>query len=356
VRRPSAEQQVQFLIQIQRLLDEGSFVASYKFALLLALAQVAIEHGDDSGAPLRVTTRQLAEQFVRLYWRQALPYVPAGRLGASAVLKQNTGRQAAVLRELAATRARYDGSLAAFARDTRKWGALVSKVARTIEIMPLWRLQVVGREALCFLYERGPTAGEIELKPGIAFCFRRFQPLVQDLVQGAWVRFVRRIPENRQLVGEANELGEFLFGSDRASLAAFQPILREAQHGRCFYCHHPLRSRSEVDHFIPWSRYAMDFAHNFVLADTECNARKKDRLASFDHLERWCERNVEQGTELAERFDGKSLFHDLPASLKITHWAYAQAEDTGAQVWERKEDLVGLDPGWKRLPGLAHPR
>jgi hypothetical protein len=31
---PSADEQVQFLVRVQRLLDEGSFVATYKFARL----------------------------------------------------------------------------------------------------------------------------------------------------------------------------------------------------------------------------------------------------------------------------------------------------------------------------------
>jgi 5-methylcytosine-specific restriction endonuclease McrA len=269
------------------------------------------------------------------------------------LVKQNTSRQAAILRELQAAHIRYDGSLAALLRDVRSWEALLSKVARTVEVMPLWRLQVVGREELRFLYERGGSAREIVVQPGVAFCFRRFHPLLQDLVHGAWVRFVRTIPENRPLVGEANELEEFLFGSERASLVAFHPILRELQGGRCFYCHRPAGRQAAIDHFIPWSRYAMDLGHNFVLADADCNARKKDRLVSIDHLERWCGRNEQRGPELSQRFDEKGLLHDLSASLQITRWAYAQAEDAGAQVWAEKDELVALDPRWHLLPGLG---
>jgi hypothetical protein len=46
------------------LLDEGLFVASYKFALLLALADLSIEAGDDSGGALTIAaiTRQYAER------------------------------------------------------------------------------------------------------------------------------------------------------------------------------------------------------------------------------------------------------------------------------------------------------
>lgn len=349
---PGAEEQLQFLVRIQRLLEEGSFVATYKFALLLALAQISIEQGDESGASLRVSTRDLAEHFVRLYWRQAVPYVPLGRPSGGRVLKQNTGSQAALLRRLSVAHERFEGSLPALMRDRRAWASMLSAVARTIEVMPLWRLQLVGRQELRFLYERGESGHDIVLKDGVAFCLRRFHPLIQDLVQGAWVRFVRSIPENRALVGEATELSAFLFGSERASLAAFHPILRELQAGRCFYCHRPAARAAEVDHFIPWSRYAMDLGHNFVLADAECNARKKDRLPSEEHLESWCERNADHGTELARRFDEKGLLHDLGASLHVTRWAYAQAETAGAQVWRRVDELVALGPQWRRVLAL----
>ena len=47
--QPSSDEQIKFLVNLQRLLDEGLFVASYKFALLLALADLSIERGDEGG-------------------------------------------------------------------------------------------------------------------------------------------------------------------------------------------------------------------------------------------------------------------------------------------------------------------
>ena len=49
-RPPTPEQQLRFLRQFQRLLDEGSFVATYKFALLHAIVDLGVAKGDDSGA------------------------------------------------------------------------------------------------------------------------------------------------------------------------------------------------------------------------------------------------------------------------------------------------------------------
>ena len=62
---PTSDEQIRFMVNIQRLLDEGLFTASYKFALLLALAVLSIEQGDDSGEPLELTTDTIAEKFVQ---------------------------------------------------------------------------------------------------------------------------------------------------------------------------------------------------------------------------------------------------------------------------------------------------
>ena len=70
---PTSDEQIRFMVNIQRLLDEGLFTASYKFALLLALAVLSIERGDDSGDPLELTTDAIAEKFVQYYWRQVVP-------------------------------------------------------------------------------------------------------------------------------------------------------------------------------------------------------------------------------------------------------------------------------------------
>ena len=50
-----------------------------------------------------------------------------------------------------------------------------------------------------------------------AYCFRKFHALISDLVQGAWVRYVRQ--QNLTLIGETADLHEFLFGSERNSMA-----------------------------------------------------------------------------------------------------------------------------------------
>jgi hypothetical protein len=150
---------------------EGIFTATYKYALLMALADLSVEFGDDSGAALEINSEQIAEKFIDYYWRQTLPFL------GNATLQQNTGKPLIVIILLLQIRATYGDSIAAAKRDPTDWSKLVRRVADNIRSMPLRFLQNVGqRECLPFLYDPPPgKAGRtIQLYPDIAFCFRRF--------------------------------------------------------------------------------------------------------------------------------------------------------------------------------------
>ena len=346
LRPPTAEEQLAFLRKLRRLLDEGQFTATYKYALLHAIADLCVTKGDDSGASLPLSTRDIAEQFLQLYWRQAAPFPGTD---TDRPLKQNTGKQAAVVRVLREARAEYGG------RPPRveageEWRSVVAQLERTVRVMPLWKLQTVGGERLEFLYEDRADAGarEIVLLPGVAYCFRQFYTLVTDMVQGAWTQHIRRT--NDALLGAGSELRSFLFGTARRDLSKYREILRDVQQDECFYCRRRLRAdAAAVDHFVPWRRYPFDLGHNFVLAHGGCNGSKGDRLAAVEHLRRWRERNLGGLYDLGARFDDAGLVHDAGASLQITRWAYDQVARAEGQVWVKGNELVRLTGEWERV-------
>jgi len=343
---PSAVEQLAFLRNLRRLVDEGTFTATYKYALLHAIADLCVTKGDGSGEALTLSTRELADQFVRLYWRQAVPFPAAG---IDRPLKQNTGRQAAVVNAVREARRELDPRLARV-EGSDAWPSLLEDVERTVHRMPLWKLQTVGSRKLDFLYEdrEDENPREITLRPGVAYCFREFYSLITDMVQGAWTAHVRRT--NDALLGPASELREFLFGTDRKDLSAYRYILEDLQEGRCFYCEGRLSvDASAVDHFVPWRLYPFDLGHNFVLAHRTCNDHKGDRLAALPHLRRWKARNEAEAYELQRRLDEAGLVHDRRASVRITRWAYEQVARAGGQVWVRKDELVPLGEEWERV-------
>src|SRR5262245_51872924 len=140
---PTPEEQVQFLRNVQRLLAEGLFVASYKFALVHALADLAVLKGDDSGAPLEIDTRDIAAKFVELYWRQCRPF-QVGGTASGLILQQNTGKQAAIIRQIVQSQQECGGSLFRFKQvASAPWSALVSEVDQVVCKMPLGKLPAV---------------------------------------------------------------------------------------------------------------------------------------------------------------------------------------------------------------------
>jgi hypothetical protein len=71
---PAPTDQIGFLLNVQRLLEDGQFTATYQYALIAALADLSVESGDDSGGRLPLSTFAIPEKFVEYYWRHAAPY------------------------------------------------------------------------------------------------------------------------------------------------------------------------------------------------------------------------------------------------------------------------------------------
>jgi 5-methylcytosine-specific restriction endonuclease McrA len=340
----SPDKQIEFLSNLQRLLAEGSFVSTYKYALLLSLADLCVEQGRDDDAPLEIPTQLIGEKFAEYYWRQCAPYLPAGGDDAG-VLRQNTGEPPRIIRLLQARRGTYENSLVNLRRDEKAWKQTVTQVVAQVRKMPLWKLQTVGSQKLDFLYENSSGGTSITLKRGVGFCFRRHYPLVVDLFKGAWAQHVRRYNANR--LAEKTDLHEFLFGSERANLDAVRPIVREFQSGACFYCRRPLKEEAgQVDHFIPWARYPVDLGHNFVLAHATCNEQKSDRLPAAQHLNAWVEHNRNFGRDKGQEFERHGVIHDLATSAHIINWAYKQTCEFKGLTWIRAKELELLPADW----------
>jgi hypothetical protein len=346
--------EVEFLRKLQRLLNEGDFSATYKHALLNALADLSVEREAEPDGSLSVPLEAIAEKFIEYYWPQARPFRAVE--DAAMVLQQNAGPQAAVVNELVEMQRQFPSTAAL--RATPRWRRLVSKVVRTITTMPLWKLQAIGSEVDDFLYAQGQLVGGcIRLRPGVPQAFRALHGLVLDAVRGAWVRQITRISANKIILKDA-DLYSFLFGNGRRALQAFARVLRDHQQAKCLYCGKGLRSAGDVDHFVAWMRYPVDLGHNLVLAHPECNARKRAFLAYPRHVESWCRSHLERAEELAQRFEAEQLPHDAERSRAVAWWAYDQGETAGAHAWIEADRLVPLDSSWRgalRPPPAPRP-
>lgn len=343
---PTPAEQVAFLGKVERLLSEGQFSATYKYALLQAIADLAIKFGSDDGRELDVPIRDIAESFIELYWRQAAPYGYAVADGSYNTLKQNAGRQAAIF-SIIETLRRSHGTLLR-AKDSPAWMAAVTETARLVTDMPLWRLQRLRNETLDFLYAPSPIAGLIRLKVGVAANLRRFHAIIVRLAQSEWMHFIQALPGNSQLLGATSDLGQFLFGADRSALIRMTTPLADAQNGQCLYCGRRVAS-GEIDHFVPWSRYPRDLAHNLVLAHKECNRQKSDLLAAESHLDHWLKRNQANGPAISEAARTANIIVDRLATVSVAGWAYAHGSSLHAATWLQGDEVELLSGRWRSL-------
>lgn len=346
--QPSPEDQVVFLQQVQRLFAEGEFTATYKFALLLALAELAVERGDDTGAPLDLPMAAIGEKFAELYWRQAAPYQTGIPGSKSGILSQNLGTQAAVVRLLTPVFEACAGRFA-LARQHPLWPGTVAEIAGVVRQMPVQYLQMLGGQLVPFLYEYPPPRGRLTLKPGVCFLLRRYQGLVQQLARAGWIRHVRSNQRNLPMLGALDDLESFMFGAARAGLGAVAEVLAPIQSGRCFYCQERIQGQGEVDHFIPWARYPRDTAHNFVLAHARCNRDKRDLLAAPLHLERWLQQLQDYADDIGGPLASSGFVVDPDCSRWVARWAYRQGTAAGAMGWIRGRSVQRLPTGVMEL-------
>jgi hypothetical protein len=345
--------------RILELLDEGAFSTTYKHALLLALIELCIEKGTLSAAG-RVTigTREIAEKVVDLYWTHT-------RIYDKEILRQSGRGQAEVLKLIAeflaySPTARGSTPYQCQRENPKAWARLISLVEWKLIEMPLPRLQTVGNRNEHFLYEiawnagisRGPVRqyqegkdsgfkGEITLLPGVAEGLVRLSPLLKPMIRRQWTLLVAKL--NRL---EVSRLESFLFGESRISLAGVRQFFLDVQKGHCFFCGLTLGPRCEVDHFIPWTRYANNAVENLVLAHLACNNNKRDFLASADHVRHWADRMRPGSRHLREMedFAQETRWDYWPAkSMRVASAIYCKLPERYS-LWKGIDQFVPFIP------------
>ena len=356
--------------KILALLEEGSFTATYKYAVLLAVVDLCMEGAAASGAaPRAIGTRELARKIVEIYWPHTRDFATTR---TTKFLRQNSGGQAEILTAIRRFREQHatdplEPLSRARSRSPSAFDRLIEFVEFKLVEMPLPRLQRFGKSEDRFLYDFrwNPVVRRsdlddpaihfdrrIHLREGVGDSLVQLAGLLRPLVQRHWASMVAGL--NRDVL-QAAELEEFLFGKTRIDLTPVCQPLRELQENRCFYCGERIRGAAEVDHFIPWSRHPDDGIANLVIADPGCNSDKRDFFASLDHLSRWND----------ERFVGRRLAPALAEIATVTSWEHEPERTRNVarslyrrlparlELWRRRGNFVLLDRS--ELDGIFPP-
>ena len=333
------EFQLAFLSKLQRLFSEGDFTATYKFALLIALADLSVEVGRDDNEPLKLPYRSIGLKFIQLYWQQAAPFTGGD------VLVQNLGTQAAVVSSIAEYRRNHPSLTLNTFQNSDGFQHLLSAVTATVKLQPVKYIQNLGGGQDVFLFDADKDG--VTLLPGVGYCLRRFQPLVQQLARSHWVDHIRGNKRNLPLLGKDDDLESFLFETPRQALTTISVELRKIN-GKCHYCCGTVKD-ADVDHFIPHSMYPRDLMHNFVLAHPSCNRSKSDTLAAKPHLMRWLEFLDTHDSDLREIGFKGGINSDAPTTISVARWGYSNAFSSGGQAWIKPAQYEPIESAYMVL-------
>lgn len=133
--------------------------------------------------------------------------------------------------------------------------------------------------------------GEGIFLPGFVYKFLlKYKPEIEQLNYYSWAKFLEMVNDDNVLVKVIDKLE--LSTPRRNDLSIYRSILqREFEEANCFYCGKRLLKNIHVDHFIPWSFVKDDKIWNFVLACSQCNEKKSNRLPSRDYIVKINSRN-----------------------------------------------------------------
>ena len=339
----SGDRALAFAEQVIELLDRTKTSATYKFAVLLGLMDACQARCDKDGcAPDSVTTFQLAESVIALYWNQVRPF-------HDVTLRQLRGAGDSIPGRIARARAAHHQAplVRVRAQAHAAYVELVREIERVLVTMPLPKLQKVGGREVRFIYElawddahpvgerafrTGAFDNQIRFIDGAGDHLVRLAGFLRPIIQRRWTLWVSALNRaDSAAAGRDSELERHLFGGTREDLKPLHGPLRELQGGRCFYCGDALRA-AQVDHFIPWARVPLEAIENYVLADASCNGNKCDSLAATEHVATWAARMHGQAADLTtiaarlgwesarRRALGLARSIDLPITVDARLW------------------------------------
>jgi hypothetical protein len=333
------KKQIDFIGYLQRLLQEGDFSSTYKFAFLHAIADICIEKHVPENAQLKISFDEIVDKLITLYWQHAKPFFAENAGGhQGGILLQNSGKQAKIISDILALQSNGAKNLSQ-AKSSEYWSKIYSNTMRTLKDGPLWRLQILSKREDCYLFPHVKNRKFIVLNVGIAACFRQFHDLVVQFARQGWIEKVSKIQENQTVIGKAGELSDFLFSTTRNSLKSAYTLFKEIQNNQCFYCCKNLKENAEVDHFIPFAKYNNDLGHNFVLAHKSCNNNKSSYLAAPQHKENWIEQNLVINEKLIVQELATNFICDSKRSKRVADWAYNIANTNNNRFWLATKDI-----------------
>ncbi|EFG79883.1 hypothetical protein HMPREF0591_0210, partial [Mycobacterium parascrofulaceum ATCC BAA-614] len=184
------------------------------------------------------------------------------------------------------------------------------------------------------------SPARIQFVDGALEALVRYGPVLRDLIEFRFVRFVAKA--NRVTLGTPveDQLHEHLFGLARHMPPVdMRHDLWMIQQGRCVYTGLEIEdpavtgNRASVDHVVPWRRVRLSAAENFLITATVTNSAKSDVLLAPELLSRWVNHLSTQREAIATVAENHGWPSDLSRVAEVASAQYRHASPA-IPVWE----------------------
>ncbi|UFU00753.1 HNH endonuclease [Radiobacillus kanasensis] len=265
------------------LSNKSAKSSTYKYVLIKALIENLYQTNDD----FEITYDQLAYSFTKVYWNLIVQ---------NELIYHNRGpKNAKVVTIIKEYQDKYMIP-SDFSFEKIK-GSIQLKLVN--QVKTVMKTNVFGA-----LY--GDTRGRFyafdhrreyfRLNPAVHAFMLNYQRLIVNLTNyhmAAMIEDLNDVPSINYLLNKVESIAK------RSSLRPFENILTSYFENICFYCGKNLmQSKTEVDHFIPWSFVQSDQIWNLVLSCRVCNNSKRDKLPKKEYLSFIVQRNQQLETRI----------------------------------------------------------
>lgn len=169
-----------------------------------------------------ISYRELALEFLRIYWPQAKAYPRADNSSVKdAVLRQSFGgSNALVISLIQVFQERLcpaDAQWLTFLQ-AQRFGKDFDRLVKDCQTRVLKKNPLQDMQGYEFLFDKDDHTNRIYVRREVAVLLCRFQPIVQELIFSRWEKMLRSIRANSGVLGETPEstLRDFLFYPHRS--------------------------------------------------------------------------------------------------------------------------------------------
>lgn len=277
--------------------------SSYKYGLLKSILDNLYNVDDD----FTLTFDQIFSKFAEIYWNLILKYKLSQQIAT-------TGKKGTYLEQI------IIDSVSKYALPANiPYESLSPSMMLDIntQVKNKCKKYVIGalfEDTKQLFYSFSKKGQWIKFNPLMYEFICKHKIIIEKLNYYEWAKFLESINSedaSHRLLTKIDE------SAKRTNLANIRNILFTEFESKCFYCQVPLKSKIDVDHFIPWSFVKDDNIWNMVLSCPKCNRSKNDRLPDIHYLTTIIERNNSDNIHNIELFN-KSQLIDLG---KLYYWA-----------------------------------